>query len=60
MPFTFGAPLTILLFLLLCFCFLTIILIAFLVGTAEIYPGIVIEPVRGTGLKATGSDTSRS
>ena len=28
--------------------------------SAEIYPRIVIEPVGGTGLKATGSDTSRS
>ena len=28
--------------------------------SAEIYPGIVIEPVGSTGLKATGSDTSRS
>ena len=27
---------------------------------AEIYPGIATEPVGGTGLKATGSDTSRS
>ena len=28
--------------------------------SAEIYPGIAIEPVGGTGLKAMGSDTSRS
>ena len=28
--------------------------------SAEIYPGIATEPVRGTGLKATGSDASRS
>ena len=28
--------------------------------SAEIYPGIATEPVGGTGLKATGSDTSRS
>ena len=27
---------------------------------AEIYPGIATEPVGGTGLKATGSDASRS
>ena len=29
-------------------------------ASAEIYPGIAIEPVGGTGLKAMGSDTSRS
>ena len=28
--------------------------------SAEIYPGIATEPVGGTGLKATGSDASRS
>ena len=27
---------------------------------AEIYPAIATEPVGGTGLKATGSDASRS
>ena len=33
MSFPFGVPFTIRLFLLLCFCFLTLILIAFIVGT---------------------------
>ena len=28
--------------------------------SAEIYPRIATEPVGGTGLKATGSDASRS
>ena len=27
---------------------------------AELYPGIATEPIGGTGLKATGSDTSWS
>ena len=32
----------------------------FLERSAEIYPGIASEPIGGTGLKATGSDVSRS
>ena len=32
----------------------------FLERSAEIYPGVVTEPVGGTGLKATGLEASQS